>query len=401
MQLKFIYFSLFLILLTCCVDNNKQFVCPNGTVVSDPKLCPKDKAEITNTSLACGKPYTLVGAVCCRDVDSNGICDIDETTSSTAAMTTTTVLHTTTTFLETTTIPLATTTSTLGNISCYNSSDCGVNGKRVVKYYTCQPNLDGRVYRRYIEFICRHPGTSASMCVGSEKTEVLKVCGSGGCMEGTSVCKATGGLWLWRGNKTCNVTSCPGFLTLNNTKDAAAYYDPNRYDIKLNYITSSPIGANISVQRAGKESTDVFLTTEKKAVDNLEIELSAILMDSHPLVRIYVAPKNLTATTTTTRVPITFPPIAGDNVPEGAQELRNITKDQYAASYMGYSFKINEVIRIDHDPSSVKIDVLKPGGMVVTVEISSEFQEKIDDLIIGAFTDYRTLELVIWVYKPL
>ena len=242
------------------------------------------------------------------------------------------------------------------------------------------------------------------------------VCTKGdSCIEGTASCKAAKGVWLQVGKricnlptcpgflttdktkKTCNVT-CPGFLTLNNTKDAAAYYGPDRYDFKLNYITSFPIGVNLSVKRVGKEPIDVFLTSEAKELDDLEIELSAILMDYNPVVRIYVSKKNVTATTTT-RVPITFPPVAGDNVPEGAQELRDITKDRYAASYMGYSFRINEVIRLDHDPGSVKIDVMKPGGMVVTVEISSEFQEKVDDLIIGTFTDYRTLEPVIWVYK--
>ena len=86
MQLKFIYFSLFLILLTCCVDNKKQVTCPDGTIVSDSNLCPKSKVMIAPTSLACGKPYILKGANCCLDNGGNGICDADETSSTTRLM---------------------------------------------------------------------------------------------------------------------------------------------------------------------------------------------------------------------------------------------------------------------------------------------------------------------------
>jgi hypothetical protein len=243
------------------------------------------------------------------------------------------------------------------------------------------------------------------------------VCGEGdSCIEGTASCKAAKGVWLHVGKmrcdlptcpgflttdktkKTCNVT-CPGFMTLNNTKDTVTYYGQSRYDFKVNYITSFPIGVNLNVQRAGKEPVDIFLTSEGKELDDLVIELSAILMDYNPIVRIYVSKKN-TSATTTTMLSVKYAPIPGDNVPEGAQELRGITKDHYAASYLGYSFKINEVIRLDHDPGSVKVDVMKPDESVVTIEISSEFPDKVNDLLIGTFTDYRTLEPVIWAYKP-
>jgi hypothetical protein len=420
MRPKFTYLGLFLLLLTCCVDNKTQYTCPDGTIVSDSDKCPINKVGTAPTSLACKSPYVLIGADCCLDEDKSGVCDTYETATTTTEMITTTLLIASTTFVEpekTTTSLSATTTSNPGNVVCYKSADCGVNGKKVVKYYTCQPSLDGKVYRRYIEYVCRHPGTAASECIGTEKTELLKTCDFGGCMEGTPVCRATKGLWLWVGKKTCNTTTCPGYLTLdktkktcnvtcpgfvtlNNTKDWAAYYSPNRYDIKVNYITSSPTGVNISVKPAGKAPVDVFLTYDAKDVDDLEIQLSAILMDYNPVVRIYLSKKNPTATTATTRVPVTFPPLEGDNVPAGAQVLRDITKDKYAASYMGYSFKINEVIYLEHDPGSVKVDIMKPNGTFVTVEVSSEFPEKVDDLLIGTFTDYRTLEAVIWVYKP-
>jgi hypothetical protein len=163
MRLKFIFLMLFLVLLACCVDNKKQVTCSDGTIISDPSLCPKAKAD-TTTSLACDRPSVLIGADCCLDNNNNGVCDVHEGSTTTVPV----VLITTTTRAEeTTTIPPTTTTSTLGDIACYKSSDCGVNGKKVVKYYTCQPKLDGGIYRRYIEYACRNPGTAASICLGS------------------------------------------------------------------------------------------------------------------------------------------------------------------------------------------------------------------------------------------
>jgi len=113
-------------------------------------LFPVQKSmKESKPALVCNKPYILVGADCCLDRDNNSICDVDETTIS--------IMITTTSIVDKiTTIP--TTTSTMGAIECNTNADCGINGKKIVKYYTCLPTLNENIYRRYIEYSCRNPG---------------------------------------------------------------------------------------------------------------------------------------------------------------------------------------------------------------------------------------------------
>jgi len=207
--------------------------------------------------------------------------------------------------------------------------------------------------------------------------------------------------WTWTGTTTCKSNVCDGLLTLNNTHDVAIFYSPDRYDIKLNYITSSPVGVNLTVQRTGKEATNIFLTSSVISVDNLDIELSEVDISDRTQVVLFLKIKEpVTTTTRIISVATTLAPISREGVPEGAYDLRGITEDKYSVSYLGYQFKINQVTYIDTVQGSVKVDVMKPNGTVTTVECSAEFQEKVDDLIIGAYPDSKTHKLIVWVYKP-
>lgn len=117
------------------------------------------------------------------------------TTTLPATSTTTITLEitTTTTSITSTTIPSTTTTSittTTLQPECYLNSDCGINGSKIVKNYTCYQN---NINRQYIAYRCVNPGTPSAKCVGTEKWEIIKTCGGYTCIEGKTICKPISG----------------------------------------------------------------------------------------------------------------------------------------------------------------------------------------------------------------
>jgi len=102
---------------------------------------------------------------------------------------TTTVITTTSTSMELTTTVITTTSTTSITIEpeCYMNKDCGINGTRIVKNYTC---YRGDLYRQSMEYICRHPGTADAKCIGKDIFEVIDTCGGIRfmCFEGETEC---------------------------------------------------------------------------------------------------------------------------------------------------------------------------------------------------------------------
>lgn len=69
------------LLLLCGCAYRTEYVCFDGTVVSDKALCPRDSG-----SIVCNKPYISFATSCCLDINANSICDGDEGIRPTSSM---------------------------------------------------------------------------------------------------------------------------------------------------------------------------------------------------------------------------------------------------------------------------------------------------------------------------
>jgi hypothetical protein len=136
----------------------------------------------TVENITCEPPFAEIGATCCRDQNSNYVCDIEEvavpkttvpTTSVEASTTVSTTLEETTS-VSTTLEPQTTTVSTtieatsslyVGTtivIACYKDNDCGTEKVK----YVC--NLDD-VYEVHEIPVCRNPGTPQATCTVKQR----------------------------------------------------------------------------------------------------------------------------------------------------------------------------------------------------------------------------------------
>ena len=102
-------------------------------------------------------PYIRFGLGCCLDVNSNGICDADEQT---------------------------TTTTTLRDwVICSKDADCGAT--RVE--YICREN---DVFKLTISFFCRSAGLRSSNCDMDVVDDLVDRCGAGEqCVKGRGTCQ--------------------------------------------------------------------------------------------------------------------------------------------------------------------------------------------------------------------
>jgi hypothetical protein len=113
-------------------------------------------ASTTSEGIVCLPPYIRFGLGCCLDVNSNDICDSDDT---------------------------ETTTTTLSDyVFCLKDSDCGAT--RVD--YTCREN---NVHRLIFTFFCRNPGLRSSTCERSALDEIADQCEPNEqCAKGKELC---------------------------------------------------------------------------------------------------------------------------------------------------------------------------------------------------------------------
>jgi hypothetical protein len=118
---------------------------------------PTTTSTTTTTKPLCSPPYIQVGKECCKDENSNGICDKDEVTTTTTTTEATTTTKQTTTRQTTTTTP--TTTTTTLKIACTDEP------------YSCGTSLDVLIcYQKAVYKIkqiptCKKPNTPESYCV--------------------------------------------------------------------------------------------------------------------------------------------------------------------------------------------------------------------------------------------
>ncbi|MDD5111707.1 MAG: hypothetical protein PHG85_04115 [Candidatus Altiarchaeota archaeon] len=105
----------------------------------------------------CSPPYIQVGGDCCKDQNSNGICDKDEVTTTTTTTQATTTTKQTTTRLITTTEP-TTTTTTLKIICTDQPYSCGTTVVRLYCY-------ESAIYKQTQIPMCKNPGTPESYCI--------------------------------------------------------------------------------------------------------------------------------------------------------------------------------------------------------------------------------------------
>jgi hypothetical protein len=88
-----------------------------------------------------------------------------------------------------TTVTTSTSTSTSTTVApeCFLNSDCGVDGVKITRDYTC---YDGDIHRQYIRYRCSNPGTSSAKCVGREVIELIRNCGvNEHCIDGEPYCE--------------------------------------------------------------------------------------------------------------------------------------------------------------------------------------------------------------------
>jgi hypothetical protein len=109
-------------------------------------------------AIVCSMPYIRFGLGCCLDMNTNSICDSDETTTST--------------------------TTIADYVFCSKDSECGAT--RVE--YICR---ESSVYRLTFTHFCRSAGTKASNCERNVLDELVDICKSDQqCVSGRDQCQA-------------------------------------------------------------------------------------------------------------------------------------------------------------------------------------------------------------------
>ena len=103
------------------------------------------------------EPYMRLGMGCCLDSDDDGICDSDETTTTSSTL--------------------------LDYVMCRKDADCGVTRTE----YICRL---GDVYRLTFTHLCRRPGLRSSGCEQVVIDDLVDNCGQADqCVAGKTRCQ--------------------------------------------------------------------------------------------------------------------------------------------------------------------------------------------------------------------
>jgi len=220
----------------------------------------------------------------------------EETTSSVPTTAPTTVSSiSSTTSSSTSTLPTSSTTSstTIGSTSlssttsstttieevivCTLNTDCGDDGIKVTRNYTCK---DNDMYTQYLTFTCRGSGTPDAQCIGKEHVELILSAGANEqCIEDKPFFEFLGDEGTYDGPAAHTYASLHGINASKYTK----FKHDGDYRFRLGTIISRKsriIGAYLHIIKPDDSRLEWFITNELGLpyiiVDDMRIGITSI-----------------------------------------------------------------------------------------------------------------------------
>ena len=202
------------------------------------------------------------------------------TTSSvptTVPTTTTSSTSTSSTTIGATSSTTSSTTTTEEEIACSVNTDCGDDGIRVTRNYTCKNN---DMYKQYLTFTCRRPGTSDAQCIGKEHVELILSAGENEqCIEDKPFFEFLGDEGTYKGPAAHPYSTLHG---INASKYMRFKHDGD-YKFRLGTIISRKsriIGAYLDIIKPDGSRLEWFITNELGlpyiVVDDMRIGITSI-----------------------------------------------------------------------------------------------------------------------------
>lgn len=181
--------------------------------------------------------------------------------------TSTTSTSTSTTIKRMITTSTLTTTTTIAP-ECYLNSDCGENGTKITKNYTCH---NGDICRQYIHYRCSKPGTPLAKCIGKERIELIRKCElNEHCIDGEPFCEYLGDIDGSGASKRPSDSTLIGISNRYNNSYKG-------YLFSVVYVISQesePRGIAIDIQKPDGSKTKKYCSYGKGVrVDNLVVGL--------------------------------------------------------------------------------------------------------------------------------
>jgi len=157
------------------------------------------------------------------------------------------------------------------------NTDCGDDGIRVTRNYTCHNN---DMYKQYITFTCRRPGTPESKCIGKENIEIILSAGKNEmCIEGKPFFEFTGDSGEYKGPSPHPYSK---LIDINASSYKKMKHD-GYYKFRLGKIISRNsriIGAYLHIRKPDDTTLEWFITNELGlpyiVVDDMRIGISSI-----------------------------------------------------------------------------------------------------------------------------
>lgn len=193
----------------------------------------------------------------------------NNSTSISSTSTTSTTLITTPTYIKGLITTSTSTTTTAPE--CYLNSDCGENGTRITKNYTCH---NGDICRQYIHYRCSKPGTPFAKCIGKEWIELIRKCElNEHCIDGEPFCEYLGDIDGSGASKRPSDSTLIGISNRYNNSYKG-------YLFSVVYVISQeskPTGIAINIQKPDGSKIREYCNYGKNIkVDNLVIGLIEI-----------------------------------------------------------------------------------------------------------------------------
>ena len=162
-------------------------------------------------------------------------------------------------------------------IACTLNTDCGDDGIKVTRNYTCK---DNDMYTQYLTFTCRRAGTPEAQCIGKEHVELILSAGENEqCIEDKPFFEFLGDEGTYKGPAAHTYAS---LHAINASKYMKFKHDGD-YRFRLGTIISRKsriIGAYLDIIKPDGSKLEWFITNELGLpyiiVDDMRIGITSI-----------------------------------------------------------------------------------------------------------------------------
>lgn len=162
-------------------------------------------------------------------------------------------------------------------IACTLNTDCGDDGVKVTRNYTCK---DDDMYTQYLTFTCRRAGTPEAQCIGKEHVELILSAGENEqCIEDKPFFEFLGDEGTYKGPAAHTYAS---LHAINASKYMKFKHDGD-YKFRLGTIISRKsriVGAYLDIMKPDGTKLEWFITNELGlpyiVVDDMRIGITSI-----------------------------------------------------------------------------------------------------------------------------